>query len=217
MSHIVTINASPRQKWNTATLVQEAARGAREAGAEVTHFDLYRLERYTGCISCFGCKRSPNEGRCIYKDGLKPVLDAIREADGMVLGSPNYLGDVSASFRALYERLVFQSLTYKRRPMSYDHKLVPTLMIMTSNAPKAAYAVGNYAQMITGYKTTLSSAVGPTKVMIAGDTLQVSNYDRYDWTMFDPAAKQRRREEVFPKEMQKAYELGRDMVEKPWN
>lgn len=216
MSTIVTVNASPRLKWNTATLVQEAARGAREAGADVTHFDLYRLERFTGCISCFGCKRSPNEGRCIYRDGLKPVIDAIREADGVILGSPNYLGDVSAAFRALYERLVFQSLTYKKKPMSYEHRLAPTLMIMTSNAPKAMYAVGSYATMIAGYKAGLSGAVGPTKVMISGDTLQVSDYDRYDWTMFDPASKQRRREEVFPKEMQKAYMLGKSLVEKPW-
>lgn len=216
MSTIVTVNASPRPTWNTATLVNEAARGAREAGADVTHFDLYRLERFTGCISCFGCKRSPNEGRCVYRDGLKPVIDVIREADGVILGSPNYLGDVSAAFRALYERLVFQSLTYKKEPRYYDHRLVPTLMIMTSNAPKAMYAVGGYAQMIAGYKGGLSAAVGPTKVMIAGDTLQVNDYDRYDWTMFDPSSKQRRHEEVFPKEKQKAFLLGKNLVEEPW-
>lgn len=215
MSTIVTVNASPRLKWNTATLVQEAARGARGAGADITHFDLYRLERFTGCISCFGCKRSPNEGRCICSDGLKPVIDAIREADGVILGTPNYLGDVSAAFRALYERLVFQTLTYKKEPRSYDHRLVPTLMIMTSNAPKMMYAVGSYAQMIAGYKAALSAAVGPTKVMIAGDTLQVADYDCYDWTMFDPASKRQRHEEVFPKEMQKAFTLGESLVQEP--
>ena len=26
------------------------------AGAEIQRFDLFRLEKYTGCISCFGCK-----------------------------------------------------------------------------------------------------------------------------------------------------------------
>lgn len=35
MKHIVAINASPRIRWNTAMLVDEAARGAREAGAEM--------------------------------------------------------------------------------------------------------------------------------------------------------------------------------------
>ena len=52
--------------------------------------------------------------------------------------------------------------------------------------------------------------------MIAGDTLQVNDYDRYDWTMFDPASKQRRHEEVFPKEKQNAFLLGKSLVEEPW-
>ena len=93
MKKIVAINCSPRTVWNTATLVKDAAEGAKEKGAEIEYFDLYRLEKFTGCISCFGCKLEPNLGKCICKDGLKPVLDAIREADGMIIGTPNYLGD----------------------------------------------------------------------------------------------------------------------------
>lgn len=115
MKKIVIVNASPRKGWNTDTLVSEAARGAAEAGAETIRFDLYKLEKYTGCISCFGCKRERFKGKCICRDGLTPVLDAIREADGLIIGTPNYLGDVSASFRALYERLIFQNLTLIRR------------------------------------------------------------------------------------------------------
>ena len=97
---IIAVNASPRKGWNTDTLVTEASKGAESAGAEVLRFDLYRLEKYTGCISCFGCKREKNKGRCICRDGLTPVLDAIREADGLIIGSPNYLSELSAGFRA---------------------------------------------------------------------------------------------------------------------
>jgi multimeric flavodoxin WrbA len=109
---IVIVNAGPRKGWNTDTLLAEAAKGAEAAGASVERFDLFRLERYTGCISCFGCKKEANKGRCICRDGLTPVLDAIRESDGLIIGSPNYLSQMTASFRALYERLIFQSLTY---------------------------------------------------------------------------------------------------------
>ena len=97
---IIAVNASPRKGWNTDTLVTEASKGAESAGAEVICFDLYRLEKYTGCISCFGCKREKNKGRCICRDGLTPVLDAIREADGLIIGSPNYLSELTALFRA---------------------------------------------------------------------------------------------------------------------
>ena len=54
---IVAVNAGPRKGWNTDTLITEAAKGAEAAGAAVKKFDLFKLEKYTGCISCFGCKK----------------------------------------------------------------------------------------------------------------------------------------------------------------
>ena len=202
---VVAVNASPRKGWNTDMLVSEAARGAEEAGATVEKFDLYRLDKYTGCISCFGCKRERSAGRCVCRDGLTPVLDAIREADGLIMGTPNYLGEASAGFRALYERLVFQSLTYNLDWPCCNEREVPTLLIMTSNAPDAYYA-----DLMRGYQQTLSRFVGPTQVLRSGNTLQVKDYEKLDWewTMFDPAEKRRRREEVFPQELARAFELG---------
>ena len=205
---IVAVNGSPRAGWNTASLVAEAARGAQSVGAEVERFDLYRLEKYTGCISCFGCKRAPNEGVCVCRDGLKPVLDAIRGADGLILGTPNYLGDISAGTRALYERLIFQTLTYRREVRSYSDRAIPMLFIMTSNAPESLYREGGYGGMIANYRETLSAFVGPTEVLLSTDTLQVNDYDRYNWTMFDPEAKKARREVQFPRDLEAAFRQG---------
>ena len=47
MKKIVAINASPRKDWNTDSLVREAAKGAKLNDAEVTIFDLYKLEKFT--------------------------------------------------------------------------------------------------------------------------------------------------------------------------
>ena len=132
---IIAVNAGPRKGWNTDTLIKEAVKGAEEAGATVEYYDLFKLEKYTGCISCFGCKKEKNKGRCICRDGLTQVLDAIRDADGLIIGSPNYLSNLTASFRALYERLIFQLITYKKEPQRYDSRKIPVLFIMTSNAP----------------------------------------------------------------------------------
>lgn len=216
MKQIVVINAGPRIGWNTATLVREAAKGAESEGAQVTIFDLYKLEKFTGCISCFGCKLPENEGKCIYRDGLAPVLEAIRNADGLIMGTPNYLGDVTAGFRALYERLIFQTLTYQKERMCCNEHKIPVLFVMTSNAPEEFYTPEGYGKMIAGYQGTLSGMIGPTKVMISGDTLQVSDYSKYHWTMFDPEAKKARHDAVFPQEKQKAFSLGAEMVKDPW-
>lgn len=210
---IVAVNCSPRKGWNTDILVTEAARGAEEAGAIVEKFDLYRLEKYTGCVSCFGCKRPGHEGKCICKDGLAPVLEAIRNADGLILGTPNYFGDVTAGFRALYERLLFQYLTYQKERMSYNEKQIPVLLIMTSNTPASAYPLIGYNKMLRGYKKSLESFIGPTELLICGETQQVADYSKFNWTMFDGAERAARRERVFPKEKEKAFLLGKSIVE----
>ncbi len=216
MKKIVAINASPRTMWNTGSLIREAAKGAEAEGAEVKVFDLYKLEKFTGCISCFGCKLPEHQGECIYKDGLAPVLEEIHSADGLIIGTPNYLGDVSVAFRSLYERLIFQSLTYKIEPRSYNHHLIPVLFIMTSNCSEEYYSQIGYDKMLENYKNTLSGMVGPTKVMVCGDTLQVNDYGKYNWTMFDPEEKKARHNEVFPCEMKKAFSLGAEIVKNPW-
>ena len=207
---IVVVNAGPRMGWNTETLISEAANGAEAAGAEVERFDLFRLERYTGCVSCFGCKKERFKGHCICRDGLTPVLDAIRASDGLIIGSPNYLGELTASFRALYERLIFQNLTYNLETPCCNEHPVPVLLIMTSNAPDTAYQ-----GLLRNYQQTLSRFVGPTKLLISGNTLQLKDYAKTDWpwTMFDPAAKQQRHETVFPEERKEAFRLGMALAE----
>ena len=208
---IVVVNAGPRRGWNTDTLITEAAKGAEAAGAEIVRFDLFRMEKYTGCISCFGCKKEKNKGHCIVKDGLAPVLDAVREADGLIIGSPNYLSELTASCRALYERLIFQNLTYNLESPCCNEHPVPVLLIMTSNAPDTAYNA-----LLQNYKQALSAFVGPTEVFVSGNTLQLKDYGKTDWqwTMFDPEAKKKRHEEVFPQECKKAFELGAALAAK---
>ena len=206
---IVVVNAGPRKGWNTDTLITEAARGAESVGAVVERFDLFRLEKYTGCISCFGCKREKNKGRCVCRDGLTPVLDAICESDGLIIGSPNYLSELTACFRALYERLIFQSLTYNIETPCCNQRTVPVLLIMTSNAPDTAYL-----PLVRNYQQTLSRFVGPTEILISGNTLQLKDYGKTDWpwTMFDPDEKRKRHETVFPEECKKAFSMGAELV-----
>ncbi|MCR5104156.1 MAG: flavodoxin family protein [Eubacterium sp.] len=208
---IIAVNASPRMGWNTETLITEASKGAESAGAEVIRFDLFRMEKYTGCISCFGCKREKFKGHCVCRDGLTPVLDAIRESDGLIIGSPNYLSELTASFRALYERLIFQNLTYNLETPCCNEHPIPVLLMMTSNAPDTMFL-----DMMRNYQQTLDRFVGPTEIFISGDTLQLKDYSKTDWpwTLFNPEAKQKRHDEVFPQECRKAYELGATLASK---
>ncbi|HBG65881.1 MAG TPA: flavodoxin family protein [Treponema sp.] len=206
---IVAVNAGPRKGWNTDTLITEASKGAESAGASIERFDLFRLEKYTGCVSCFGCKREKHKGYCVCRDGLTPVLDAIRGADALIMASPNYLSEMTASFRALYERLIFQNLTYNVETPCCNARPIPVLLIMTSNAPDT-----RYQSLLQNYQQTLSRFVGPTEVLASGDTLQITDYSKTDWpwTLFNPEAKKARHESVFPEECRTAFEKGAALV-----
>ena len=207
MTKIVAINGSPRKGWNTDLLISEAAKGAESAGAEVQYFDLYKLENFTGCVSCFGCKRKAHEGECVIKDGLKPVLDAIKEADAVIMGAPNYFGDLCAEFKLFYERLVFPYLTYNAENPCCNTRKIPVLLIMTSNAPE-----NMYMKMLDGYRNTLNNFIGPTQIMVSGETMQVKDYSKFNWTFFNGEERVKRRETVFPKELEKAFALGKSLV-----
>ena len=93
-------------------------------------------------------------------------------------------------------------------PCCNEHP-IPTLLIMTSNAPDTMYR-----SLINNYQQTLNRFVGPTNVLISGDTLQLKDYSKTDWqwTLFDPEAKQKRHETVFPQEMKKAFDMGAEMA-----
>lgn len=204
---IVAINASPRSGWNTDMLIDKAIEGAQSEGYEVKKFDLYKLEPHTGCVSCFGCKRKAREGECVIKDGLKPVLDTIREADGLIVGAPNYFGDLCAQFKLFYERLVFPYLTYNKEKPCCNQRRIPVLLIMTSNAPDTLYT-----GMLENYRNTLTNFIGPTAVFVSGETMQVKDYSKFDWIFFDGPQRVERREKVFPKELEEARRLGASLL-----
>ena len=112
--------------------------------------------------------------------------------------------------RALYERLVFQSLTYNSETPCCNQNTIPILLIMTSNAPDTTYM-----GLLKNYQQTLSRFVGPTEFMVSGETLQLNDYSNLDWewSMFDPEAKKLRHETVFPQECKKAYDMGAAIAE----
>jgi multimeric flavodoxin WrbA len=218
MKKIIAINGSPRKAGsahsvaNTDTLICEAARGAQKAGSEVEHFNLFDLPPFTGCRSCFGCKTEKSRGHCVCKDSLTPLLEKIREADGLILGSPIYINEVTASTRALIERLTFQYITYKNEIKSYNTRPVPTLLIFTCGCPRSAFKATGYTRLFKTYKARFERLMGPSNYLVSDDAWQVNDYEIWGWTQFDVAAKTARHENAFPKDKAKAFKMGKALA-----
>ena len=209
---LVAINTSPRTSWNTAQLVRAAAEGAQDAGAEVQVFDLYKLDAFMGCRSCFGCMLEQSRGCCVMKDGLTPVLEAIRRTDALVIGTPIYFGRPTAGCRALLERLCYQYLTYRTDQGSYNDRSIPVLFMTTSGVGDEMFAQVGYDKMLAEQAGLLERFIGPVQTYACTNTLQTDHYERFEWNMFDIEDKQRRHEEVFPGELEHIREIGRQLV-----
>lgn len=101
MKQIVIFNGSPRMDGNTVTLLNTVARGARDAGAEVHFYTLFKM-KFMACQSCFACRVKDD---CIIKDELHAALQKVKEADAVVIGSPIYMMQMTGPVKNLYDRL----------------------------------------------------------------------------------------------------------------
>ncbi len=99
---VIGINASPRKKANTQTLIEAALAGAADKGAETRLVNLRELQ-INGCLGCEGCKKQL--GKCVQKDDLTPLMQEMTTFDAIVLGTPVYWYHVSAQFKILVDRL----------------------------------------------------------------------------------------------------------------
>ena len=98
---IVCLLGSPRSKGNSTFLAKRFCENAEDRGSEVQRFTLNRL-KYRGCQACMTCKTKLD--RCVLKDDLSEVLDAVRETDILVMATPVYYGEVSSQLKGFIDR-----------------------------------------------------------------------------------------------------------------
>ena len=203
----IAINGSPRKGWNTDLLLQQALKGATDAGAQTELIELSDLT-FSGCRSCFACKAAGAEtGRCMWKDDLQPVFDKMLSADVVFMGSPIYLGNVSGMMYCLMERLIFSLLSYDDYSKKLFHGNVSSCFFFTMNAPKI-YASTAYRGIMKQYANAMKRLGGSTEYYAACDTLQFENYAKFAAGTFSEEHKRKVHEEQFPKDLQAAYDIG---------
>lgn len=99
---ILLISSSPRRDLSlTFLLAEEFLKGCdgQDLKSEVIHLSDVRIEF---CRSCEVCHKNINS--CSIKDDTPAILKKMLEADGIILASPNYIDQVTASMKALFDR-----------------------------------------------------------------------------------------------------------------
>ncbi|NTV90494.1 MAG: flavodoxin family protein [Clostridiales bacterium] len=100
MKNIVIFNGSPRMDGNVATILNTVARGARENGAEVKFYTLFKM-KFMACQSCFSCRINDD---CLIRDELHEALQRVKTADAIVVGSPIYMMQMTGPVKNMYDR-----------------------------------------------------------------------------------------------------------------
>lgn len=217
MKKVIVLNCSPRKTFNTAQTLMEAKKGAESAGAEVEYINLVDLN-FKGCMSCFACKKKGVDlgGLCAWKDDLRPVLEKIVSADAVIIGSPIYYSYPTGMFRNLIERMLFAGGTYmldeKGNFMRNLKRNIPVGLIFTMNVPENMMSGYNYPTILGANEIYLNMIYGYCETLNVCDTYQFTDYSKYDCNMFSEEHKRQVKEAQFPKDLEKAFDLGKRLA-----
>lgn len=100
MIKILGIAGSPRRNGNTALLLDEALKGAREAGASINKI-LVRNREINPCLGCGNCLKT---GICQQEDGMGRIYNLTTSSHGIIVAAPIYFNSLNAQTKALIDR-----------------------------------------------------------------------------------------------------------------
>ena len=106
---VLALNPTYRKQGTTTSLVEKALQGAAAVGAVTEHLLLKDFDiRYcTNCLKCYGDLES-EIAPCTHDDDVTLILEKIKEADGVLFGSPVHMGFVTGLMYVFMERTCFR-------------------------------------------------------------------------------------------------------------
>ncbi len=100
---VIAFNGSARKGANTAILLGYVLRELEKEGIETELVELSGAKIH-GCLACRKCS-TRKDRRCSQDDDMGNVyIGKMAEADGILLGSPTYVADISPEIKALIDR-----------------------------------------------------------------------------------------------------------------
>ncbi len=102
MMKVLVLNGSPRENGTVASLLKAIAEGIAQ-NHETEWVDVYDLKMQP-CRACMKCRP---DGDCVLPDDdAHAVGRKIKDADGLVVGTPTHWRNMSAQLKLLFDRNV---------------------------------------------------------------------------------------------------------------
>lgn len=103
---VVAFNGSPNQEGNTYHGIKMVAEELEAEGIEVEIVHVGN-KVIRGCIACGGCAKNKNEKCVLPGDEINEWIQKMKEADGILLGSPVHFSSISATMKAFLDRAFY--------------------------------------------------------------------------------------------------------------
>lgn len=104
---VIAFNGSPREKGNTYFALKMVGEELEKEGIEleIVHVGNKAIR---GCIACNGCAKNRDE-RCVMgeENFVNEWIQKIKEADGVLLGSPVHFASLGATMKAFLDRAFY--------------------------------------------------------------------------------------------------------------
>ncbi len=102
---VVAFNGSPRKEGNTYTAISLAAAKLEEQGIEVEIIHVGN-KMIRGCLACNQCVKNRDE-RCVVKDEVNEWIQKMKEADGIIIGSPTHYSAIGGTMKSFLDRAFY--------------------------------------------------------------------------------------------------------------
>ena len=105
---VVAINGSPRSKGNTFTALDYLGCIFKnnDIDFEIIHVGNSLIHGCTGCLTC----RKTKDETCVFKEDIvNEAIKKMKNADGLILGSPVYFSDIPGTMKSFLDRAFYVS------------------------------------------------------------------------------------------------------------
>ncbi len=97
---VLIIATSPRKQGNSNRLVQEFAKGAKDAGNEV-EIEYLCDKTINFCKGCLACQRLK---KCVIEDDANEITEKMRNSEVIVWATPVYYYNMSGQMKTMIDR-----------------------------------------------------------------------------------------------------------------
>lgn len=103
---VVAFNGSPKRDGNTYKSIESVARELEKENIEVEIIHVGN-KVIRGCLACGGCARNKNEKCVIENDQVNEWIGKMKEADGIILGSPVHYSAIAGTMKSFLDRAFY--------------------------------------------------------------------------------------------------------------